>query len=107
MPERDPSEIKVVTTATVDGIPHITIAPVFAYFTNYRFASTFDKALRELREEALKLGADAVVGLQHATTFVDEQTNSRCTITLLGTAVRLPWPEGSADPIIFDNPPAE
>lgn len=96
--------IRVVTAANVDGLPHFAVDTVFASAHGTRADDAFTSALELLKERAYELGANAVVAVSHeAMSIRKEHSFPSYFVSLIGTAVKLPWPEGNADPILFEN----
>lgn len=93
--------ILLVTTPTVGHLPHQVLGAVMGDSATPRYHHTFtdayQHATRRLRAAAAELDADAVVGITVGITFEHHA------VLLLGTAIRLPWPDGTASPDLYDQ----
>jgi hypothetical protein len=101
---KDPNSIIVVTTQRVNNMGHTTMDLVTAHGISRTAGSLIPTLLETIREKAALLGADAVVALT-VTMSMHDPLNTQ--IVLAGTAVRLPWPNGSADPELHTENPTD
>lgn len=95
------SEMPVVTTPTVNGMPHRQQGLVVALGFGTVYEDAFKRAVIQLQAQARQIGGDAVEGLLVTVIREDGKPIPDFRIALAGTAVKLPWPDGSADPLIY------
>lgn len=88
------NQIRLVTTPTV-GVPHVVLGCVVANGYGDNPGAALQNVTRHLREEAAKLGADAILSVTHSLAY---DTRSTWSVTAMGTAVHLAWPDGHASP---------
>lgn len=107
MEQRDTWEnLPVVTTPRLDNHFHRTldIVSASAHSPLGVYEAALTVALDRLRQAAANLNADAVVGLA-INILLTETHVMRVYVT--GTAVKLPWPYGTASPELNAEPPLE
>lgn len=95
----------LVTTPRYDNYHHTTLATVIGYGHSGSADISLAGALETLKKEAAKFDADAVVAVTHSTSHSYRDGRLSVIVTATGTAVRLPWPVGKADPaLLTENP---
>jgi uncharacterized protein YbjQ (UPF0145 family) len=101
-----PRPIPVVTTPRYDNYNHVTIGIIHSEAVTQSLQHAMSACLRDLRHQATELGADAVIAVTHSVSHSLAHNNSvTYALTVTGTAVRLPWPLGTATPeLLATNP---
>lgn len=94
--------IPILTTPRVDNLPHRALKTVSAAGAGHTFEDAIARAQLELAFKARQDGGDAVVSLTMNAVRAEEGL-APYRVMLLGTLVKLPWPDGSASPEIYSD----